>query len=67
MFSEDSDGWARFTAGVVRGAASVLPCLLQYLTRTHPNLTVKSGALARNSDIETTTLLQYSQQVIYAF
>ncbi|XP_077287991.1 uncharacterized protein LOC143912577 [Arctopsyche grandis] len=67
VFIEDSDGWARFTAGVVRGAASVLPCLLQYLTRTHPNLTVKSGALARNSDIETTTLLQYSQQVMQTY
>lgn len=63
MFSEDSDGWARFIAGVVRGAASSLPCLLQYLACNQPNLTVKAGALSRNSDIETTTMLQYSQQV----
>ncbi|KAL0859452.1 hypothetical protein ABMA27_010622 [Loxostege sticticalis] len=63
VFSEDSEGWAHFVCGVVRGAAAQFPCLLQYLTDTHPNLTVKAGVLARASDIETTTVSRYYQQV----
>lgn len=63
VFSEDSDGWAHFVCGVVRGAAAQFPCLLQYLSDTHSNLTVKAGVLARASDIETTTVNRYYQQV----
>lgn len=63
VFSEDSEGWAHFVCGVVRGAAARLPCLLQYLATEHPSLTVKAGVLARASDIETTTVSRYYQQV----
>ncbi|XP_053619301.1 lysine-specific demethylase RSBN1L [Plodia interpunctella] len=63
VFSEDADGWAHFVCGVVRGAAARLPCLLQYLSTQHPNLPVKAGVLARASDIETTTVSRYYQQV----
>ncbi|XP_045780033.1 lysine-specific demethylase 9 [Maniola jurtina] len=63
VFSEDSEGWAYFVCGVVRGAAARLPCLLQYLAEQHPTLTVKAGVLARASDIETTTISKYYQQV----
>ncbi|XP_023941496.1 lysine-specific demethylase RSBN1L [Bicyclus anynana] len=63
VFSEDSEGWANFVCGVVRGAAGRLPCLLQYLSEQHPTLTVKAGVLARASDIETTTISRYYQQV----
>ncbi|XP_026760342.2 uncharacterized protein LOC113519434 [Galleria mellonella] len=63
VFSEDSEGWAHFVCGVVRGAAARLPCLLRYLADEHPNLTVKAGVLARASDIETTTISRYYQQV----
>lgn len=63
VFSEDSEGWAHFVCGVVRGAAGQFPCLLQYLSDSNPNLTVKAGVLARTSDIETTTISRYYQQV----
>ncbi|XP_028044091.1 round spermatid basic protein 1-like protein [Bombyx mandarina] len=63
VFSEDSEGWARFVCGVVRGAAAPFPCLLQHLAHKHPTLPVKAGVLARASDIETTTLARYYQQV----
>ncbi|CAH2060955.1 unnamed protein product, partial [Iphiclides podalirius] len=63
VFSEDSGGWARFVCGVVRGAAGRLPCLLRYLAERHPALVVKAGVLARASDIETTTVSRYHQQV----
>lgn len=63
VFSEDSAGWAHFVCGVVRGAAGAFPCLLQYLASAHPTLTVKAGVLARASDIETTTVSRYYQQV----
>ncbi|XP_046973881.1 uncharacterized protein LOC124540406 [Vanessa cardui] len=63
VFSENSEGWANFVCGVVRGAAARLPCLLQYLSEKYPTLTVKAGVLARASDIETTTISRYYQQV----
>ncbi|XP_047519472.1 uncharacterized protein LOC125059206 isoform X1 [Pieris napi] len=63
VFSEDSEGWAHFVCGVVRGAAGRLPCLLKYLSDQYPSLTVKAGVLARASDIETTTISRYYQQV----
>ncbi|XP_049881730.1 lysine-specific demethylase RSBN1L [Pectinophora gossypiella] len=63
VFSEDSEGWAHFVCGVVRGAAAQFPCLLQQLASAHPALTVKAGVLARASDIETTTVSRYYQQV----
>ncbi|KAG6446633.1 hypothetical protein O3G_MSEX004538 [Manduca sexta] len=63
VFSEDSSGWAHFVCGVVRGAAAPFPCLLQYLAHAHAGLTVKAGVLARASDIETTTVSRYYQQV----
>ncbi|XP_038219093.1 uncharacterized protein LOC119837552 [Zerene cesonia] len=63
VFSEDGEGWANFVCGVVRGAAARLPCLLKYLAERHPTLTVKAGVLARASDIETTTINRYYQQV----
>ncbi|XP_075986904.1 uncharacterized protein LOC142983776 [Anticarsia gemmatalis] len=63
VFSEDAGGWAHFVCGVVRGAAARLPCLLAHLAAEHPALTVKAGVLARASDIETTTVSRYYQQV----
>ncbi|CAK1546767.1 unnamed protein product [Leptosia nina] len=63
VFSENSDGWANFVCGVVRGAAGRLPCLLKCLSEKYPTLTVKAGVLARASDIETTTISRYYQQV----
>lgn len=63
VFSEDSEGWAHFVCGVVRGAAGSFPCLLEYLTERHSTLPVKAGVLARASDIETTTVSKYYQQV----
>ncbi|XP_050685565.1 lysine-specific demethylase RSBN1L [Leptidea sinapis] len=63
VFSEDSEGWANFVCGVVQGAAARLPCLLSYLSDRYPTLPVKAGVLARASDIETTTISRYFQQV----
>ncbi|XP_048486685.1 uncharacterized protein LOC105386526 [Plutella xylostella] len=63
VFSEDSDGWAHYVCGVVRGAAAPLPCLLEYLDQHHSSLVVKAGVLARTSDIETTTIRDYYRQV----
>ncbi|KAJ2940974.1 hypothetical protein O0L34_g13100 [Tuta absoluta] len=63
VFSEDSEGWAHFVCGVVRGAAASFPCLLTYLAEHHPKLAVKAGVLAKASDIETTTMARYFQQV----
>lgn len=62
-FSEDSNGRAHFVMAIVRGAAAYLPDLLDYMAENYPSLTVKNGLLARSSDLETTTLAQYNENV----
>lgn len=62
-FQEDSSGHARFVMAIVHGSAKYLPDLLEYMAEKHPNLTVKSGLLSRSSDLETTTLSAYNENV----
>lgn len=62
-FSEDSHGHAHFVMAIVRGAASYLPDLLEYMAENYPNLTVKNGLLNHTSDLETTTLASYNDNV----
>lgn len=49
--------------GIVHDAAKYLPDLLDYMAEHYPTLTVKNGVLGRSSDIETTTMAQYKEQV----
>ena len=49
--------------GIVHDAAAYLPDLLNHMADNYPSLTVKNGVLGRNSDIETTTMAQYRDQV----
>ena len=49
--------------GIVHDSAHYLPDLLDYMTNEFPNLVVKAGVIHRQSDIETTTMAQYSEQV----
>lgn len=63
-FAEDSNGKAHFVMAVVRGAASYLPDLLTYMAENYPTLTVKNGLLNRSSDLETTTMAAYNENVI---
>lgn len=62
-FSEDSNGKAYFVMAIVRGAASYLPDLLTYMAEHYPTLTVKNGLLNRSSDLETTTMGAYNENV----
>ena len=64
MFGEDEKGFAHHVMGIVHDAASYLPDLLEHMAENYPSLTVKNGVLGRNSDIETTTMKQYRDQVI---
>lgn len=64
VFGEDEEGCARHVMGIVHDAASYLPDLLEHMAENYPSLTVKNGVLGRNSDIETTTMKQYRDQVI---
>lgn len=50
--------------GIVHDAARYLPDLLDYMAEHYPSLTVKNGVLGRSSDIETTTMTQYKDQVL---
>lgn len=63
-FSEDSNGKAYHVMAIVHGAASYLPDLLDYMAETRPNLPVKNGLLTRGSDLETTTMLAYHDNVV---
>lgn len=40
-----------------------MPDLLEHMAVIHPTLTVKNGVLGHKSDIETTTMLQYRENV----
>ncbi|KAK9496876.1 hypothetical protein O3M35_012903 [Rhynocoris fuscipes] len=63
VFSEDENGSAYHVMGIVHNSASYLPDLLEYMADHYSNLTVKNGILGRGSDIETTTMNQYRNQV----
>lgn len=62
-FTEDSNGHARFVMAIVHGSARYLPDLLEYMAEKHPSLTVKCGLLNRSSDLETTSLTAYNDNV----
>ena len=40
-----------------------MPDLLDHMAENYPNLTVKNGVMGRNSDIESTTMANYKDQV----
>lgn len=63
-FSEDDNGKAYYVMAIVHGAASYLPDLLDYMTEKRPTLPVKNGLLTRCSDLETTTLTNYHENVV---
>ena len=63
VFSEDENGFAFHVMGVVHDGANFLPDLLEHMAENYSNLTVKSGVLGRNNDIETCTMMQYYEQV----
>ncbi|CAL1673066.1 unnamed protein product [Lasius platythorax] len=67
VFGEDENGNAHHVMGIVHNAAAYLPDLLDYMANSYPTLTVKNGVLGRNSDIETTTMAQYKDQVCKAY
>ncbi|XP_044765920.1 uncharacterized protein LOC123322137 [Coccinella septempunctata] len=62
-FEEDSKGHAKFVIAIVHGSAKYLPDILQYMADRYPNLTVHNGLLSKSSDIETTTLSVYNENV----
>jgi hypothetical protein len=64
VFGEDEKGYAHHVMGIVHDAASYLPDLLEHMAENYPSLTVKNGVLGRNSDIETTAMKQYRDQVM---
>ncbi|XP_043471380.1 uncharacterized protein LOC122504366 [Leptopilina heterotoma] len=67
VFGEDENGNAHHVMGIVHNAAAYLPDLLDHMALHYPTLTVKNGVLGRNSDIETTTMLQYKDQICKSY
>ncbi|XP_059619398.1 lysine-specific demethylase RSBN1L [Phlebotomus argentipes] len=64
VFAEDDNGFAHNVMGIVHDASAYLPDLLEHMAENYASLTVKAGVLGRNSDIETSTMLQYHEQVV---
>nr|XP_023027281.1 round spermatid basic protein 1-like protein [Leptinotarsa decemlineata] len=62
-FHEDKEGHATFVLAVVHGSATYLPDILSYMAENYPNLTVKNGLLSKSSDIETTSMAVYNENV----
>lgn len=63
-FREESPGVARFVMSVIHNAASYLPDLMEYFADSNPQLSVKMGVMGHSgSDIETTTMSQYRENV----
>lgn len=60
---EEPYGVARYVMGIVHNAAEYMPDLLEHFADKYPNLVVKTGPLGRQSDIETTTMTKYCDQV----
>lgn len=67
VFSEDENGFAHHVMGIVHDGARYLPDLLEHMAENYSNLTVKSGVLGRNNDIETCTMMQYYDQVLKTY
>lgn len=67
VFSEDENGFAFHVMGIVHDGARYLPDLLEHMAENYSNLTVKSGVLGRNNDIETCTMMQYYDQVVKSY
>ena len=49
--------------GIVHNAATYIPDLLDHMAENYPNLTVKNGVMGRSSDIESTQMASYRDQV----
>lgn len=62
-FSEDENGNAHYVMSIVHNAACYMPDLLDMMAENYPNLTVKNGVMGRNSDIESTQMANYKEQV----
>ncbi|KAG5896681.1 hypothetical protein JTB14_002528 [Gonioctena quinquepunctata] len=62
-FNEDKGGYATFVLAVVHGSATYLPDILTYMAENYATLTVKNGLLSKSSDIETTSMAAYNENV----
>ena len=63
-FREEPHGVAKYVISIVHNASYYMPDLLDYMADAHPSLTVKTGVLGHSeSDIETTTISAYRDQV----
>ncbi|XP_074646211.1 uncharacterized protein LOC141902401 [Tubulanus polymorphus] len=66
VYGEISPGVTKHVMGIVHGAASYLPDLVDYFSENHPNMIVKAGILGK-SDIETMTMLKYRENMVKSF
>ncbi|KAK3578774.1 hypothetical protein CHS0354_035681 [Potamilus streckersoni] len=62
VYGESSEGVSHCVMGIVHNGAEYMPDLVDYFASKHGNMIVKAGVLGK-SDIETTTMEQWRDQV----
>ena len=63
VYGETTEGVSHCVMGIVHDAASPMEDFIDYFSKKHPILTVKTGVLGK-SDIETTTIEKYRESVL---
>jgi hypothetical protein len=53
----------KHTMALIHGAATDFPEILNYLAENYPSLVVKTGVFKTNSNVETTTMAKYREEV----
>lgn len=61
-FHEEVEGKARFVMGIIHGAASYLPDLIEYFGEKHPNVVIKAGVMGK-PEVETMQMVAYRDSV----
>lgn len=61
--TKDGLSFSNYSLGVIHGAAHAMPDLLDLMVSHYPQLNVKIGNLERKNDVETVTMVEFSERV----
>ncbi|CAD5115267.1 DgyrCDS4261 [Dimorphilus gyrociliatus] len=67
LFNETEPGVCDHVMGIIHGAAAYLPELIHYFADNFGSMYVKVGVFGRSSELETTTMEQYRENVLRSY
>lgn len=67
LFNESEPGVCDHVMGIIHGAAAYLPELINYFADNFGSMYVKVGVFGRSSELETTTMEQYRENVLRSY